>query len=123
MKNQKGMTLIGLILGGAVVIGLAIVGMKTAPSVMEYYSILKVLKTMNSSGDIKGASIADIRKSYDNRAYIEDIKSVTAADLDISKEGNDTVVAFEYSRKIPIVGNVSLCIDYAGSTSSSGGGN
>jgi hypothetical protein len=123
MKKQQGMTLISLILIGALVIGVAIVAIKTAPSVVEYFSILKVIKAIDASGELKGSSVADIRKSFDKRVYIDDVKSISGADLDISKDGNDIVIAFEYAKKIPIAGNVSLCIDYSGSSSSSKGGN
>lgn len=120
MKKQKGITLIGLILVGAVVIGVAIVGIKTAPSVLEYFSVVKVIKAMGASGELRGASAGDIRKSFDKRANIDAITAISGTDLDISKEGNDLVISFQYEKKIPIAGNVSICIDFAGGTSSRG---
>ena len=123
MKNQQGMTLISLILISVLVISVAVVGIKVVPSFIEYYSVLKVIKAIDASGELKGTSVSEIRKSYDKRAYIDDIKSVAGADLDISKDGNDIVIAFEYSKKISLVNNVSLCIDFTGSTSSNKGGN
>ena len=121
MKKQKGMTLISLIVIGGLVIGVAIVAIKAAPSVIEYFSVLKVIRAMGGSGELRGASVADIRKSFDKRADIDSISSIRGADLDISKEGNDVVISFEYAKKIPIGGNVSLCVDFTGSTSSSKG--
>lgn len=119
MKRQRGISLIGLILSGTVIISVAIVSIKTAPSVLEYLSILKVIRTMDASGELKaGSSIADIRKSFERRAYIDAVTSISGADLDVSKEGNNLVVSFQYEKKIPIVGNVSLCIDYSGRSSS-----
>jgi len=40
----------------------------------------------------------------------------SADDLDISKEQGEVVIAFAYSRKIPLFGNVSLCLDFEGGT-------
>lgn len=117
------MTLVSLIVIGGLVIGVAIVAIKAAPSAIEYFSILKVIKAMGGSGELRGASVADIRKSFDKRADIDSISSIRGADLDISKDGNDIVISFEYAKKIPIGGNVSLCVDFTGSTSSSQGGN
>jgi hypothetical protein len=122
VKKQQGMTLISLILISVLVIGAAIVGIKVVPSVTEYFGILKVIKAIDASGELKGASVPEIRKSFDKRAYIDDIKSISGADLDVSKDGSDIVISFEYSKKIPLYGNVSLCIDYSGSSSSSKGG-
>jgi hypothetical protein len=46
---------------------------------------------------------------------------VTGADLEISKDGGDTVISFAYTKKIPLFANVSLLIDFAASSSPGGG--
>ncbi|MBI3141078.1 MAG: DUF4845 domain-containing protein [Rhodocyclales bacterium] len=119
MRKQKGMTLIGLIFTGAVVIGLAILGMKVAPSVIEYFTILKNIKAIAASGETRG-SVAEVRKAYERRAAVDDTPSVVPADLEVTKEGNEVVISFAYAKKIPIAGNVSICIDFAGSSSPGG---
>jgi hypothetical protein len=115
-KQQKGLSLIGLILVSAVVIGVAVVGMKVVPSVVEYYTILKHIKTIANSG---ATTVADVRKAYDMQAAVDETPSIIGADLEVTKEGNQLVIAFEYAKKIHIAGNVSICIDYAGSSSGS----
>ncbi|MBV6476066.1 MAG: DUF4845 domain-containing protein [Rhodocyclaceae bacterium] len=115
-KQQKGLSLIGLILVSAVVIGVAVVGMKVAPSVIEYYTVLKHIKTIANSG---ATTVAEVRSAYDRQASVDETPSITGADLEVTKEGNQLVIAFEYAKKIHIAGNVSICIDYAGSSSGS----
>jgi hypothetical protein len=115
-RNQQGLSLVGLILVSAVVIGVAVVGMKIAPSVIEYYTIKKHIKTISGSG---ATTVAEVRSAYDRQATVDETPSITGADLEITKEGNQIVVSFEYAKKIHIAGNVSVCIDYAGSTSGS----
>jgi len=117
-KKQSGLSLLGLILVSALLIAAALVGIKVAPSVIEYYSITKAIKTIAAGPEGRG-TVADIRKAYDRHAQIDNLSSVTGADLDIGKEGNEVVISFEYAKKIQLVGNVSLCIDYAGSSSTS----
>jgi len=114
MKKQQGVSLIGLLFLGAVFIAVAIVGMKTAPSVIEYFTVLKNIKAVANEG--KGASVADLRRAYDRHAEIDATPSVTTADLEFEKEGNDVIISFAYSKKIPLVGNVSLLIDYSGNS-------
>lgn len=116
MKGQKGLSLIGMLLVSAVVIGIAVVGMKVVPSVIEYYTIVKHVKTIAGSG---AATVAELRNAYDRQATVDETPSITGADLDITKEGNQVVIYFEYSKKIHIAGNVSILIDYAGSSSGS----
>lgn len=118
MRKQQGFSLIGLIMVSAVMIGAAVLGMKIAPSVMEYLTVMKHIKAIAASGE-GHSSIAEVRKSYDRRSSVENTPSVSANDLDISKDGNELVIAFQYSNKIPIAGNVSVCIDFSGSTAGS----
>jgi Tfp pilus assembly major pilin PilA len=116
MKKQQGLSLIGMILVSAVVIGIAIVGMKVVPSVIEYYTVIKHIKSITGSGV---STVAEVRTAYDRYASVDDTPSVTGADLEITKEGNQIVIYFEYPKKIHIAGNVSILIEYAGSSSGS----
>lgn len=115
-KQQSGLSLIGLILVSALVIGIAVVGMKVVPSVIEYYTIIRHIKTIANSG---AATVAEVRNAYDRQASVDATPSITGADLEVTKEGNQLVISFEYTKKIPIAGNVSILIEYAGSSSGS----
>lgn len=115
-KDQHGISLIGLILISAFVIGIAVVGMRVIPSVIEYFTILKHIKSIAGGG---ATSVAEIQKAYDRQAEVDPTPSIKGADLEITKEGNQIVISFEYPKKINIAGNVSICIDYTGSSSGS----
>ncbi len=58
----------------------------------------------------------EIQAAFDRHATIDDITSINAKDLDITKEGDQIVISYAYQKKIPIVDNVSLVIDFAGTT-------
>ena len=118
-QRQQGVTLTGVIFVGMILVLLAIAGMKILPDVIEYYSILKDAKAVVQDPSSRGATVSDIRKSFDKRAQIDDISSIKGPDLDISKEGNEIVIAFAYTKKIPLVARVSLVIDFEGSTAGS----
>ena len=115
-KQQRGLSLISLILVSAIVIGVAVVGMKVAPSVIEYFTVVRHIRTIANSGV---STVAEVRSAYDRQASVDDTPSITGADLEITKEGNQIVISFEYAKKIHSAGNVSICIDYAGSSSGS----
>lgn len=116
MKKQRGLTLVSMIVVCVLLILVAVVGMKVAPEVIEYYAILKSVKATAQDPATRGASVADVRRNFDTRKSIDNVKSINGADLDISKEGNDVVIAFAYSKKIPLTGPVSLVIDFEGSS-------
>jgi len=114
--HQKGLSLVSLIFVSALVIGFAIIGMKVAPSVIEYFTVVKHIKAIASSG---ATTVSEIQKAYDRQSEVDNTPSVTGADLEVTKEGSQIVIYAEYSKKIPIFGNVSICIDFSGSSSGS----
>lgn len=111
-KNQLGVSLGGLMIGAVIFIVIAMLGMKLAPSYLEFMAIKKAVNAI-ASEKAGGASVAEIRKSFDARATIDDISSVKAADLEVTKEGNQLVIAARYRKEIPLFGNIGLHIDFS----------
>jgi uncharacterized membrane protein len=113
-KKQTGISLLGLLLGGFVLIIAALLAMKTVPSYIEYFNAKKAIYgIVNENPE---ASAVDVRKSFEARATIDDITSVSPKDLEISKDRGLLVIAFSYRREIKLFSNISLCIDFAAST-------
>lgn len=115
MEKQRGITLMGLIVFCAVAGFVGIMAMKLFPSYLEYWSVRKMFKAMEDSGETRGSPL-QIRKAYDIRNAIEDVKSVQSRDLQISNQGGQTVVSAEWSTKVPMVYNISACLDFSVST-------
>jgi hypothetical protein len=115
MNHQRGVALSGLLVGGVIVFFLAVLVMKAGPEYLNYFNILKAVKSVAASSS--GKTVAEIRTSYDKQADIGYIKSLVSTDLDISKEGNDVVISFAYESRVPLFANVSLLIDFQGSSS------
>jgi hypothetical protein len=114
MKYQRGVALSGLIFWGIVIALVAILGMKVAPTTIEYYKVLKDAKaTVNKVGP--DATVAEVRKTFDNFANIDSL-DFKAEQLDISKDSGKIVASFDYDKRIPLFANVSLVINYKGST-------
>ena len=114
MKHQRGVALSGLIFWGIVITLVAVLGMKVVPTTVEYYKILKDIKaTVAKVGP--DATVADVRKTFDNFANIDQL-DFKPEQLDVSKEKGKIVVSFDYDKRIPLFGNVSLVINYKGST-------
>jgi hypothetical protein len=109
--RQKGMSIISLIFIGLVVVFLMVLGAKLIPALTEYFAIESALNK------IKGEpTVPEIRRAFDRFAIIDDIKSVDAKDLDITKDSEQTVISYAYTYSIPIIDNVRLVIDFKGST-------
>ena len=111
MQKQRGVSLTGLIVTLAVLGFLAVMAAKLMPAYIDYFAVKKIFKSMEQAGDLtKG--VREIRKSFDTRNAIENIQAVKGDDLEIGKEGGETVVSVTWSKKVTLVGNVSACLDF-----------
>ena len=115
MRKQRGITLSGTIMWLAILGFIAIMAAKLMPAYLEYASVKKIFKTMEQAGDTKG-TVRDIRKTFDKLNAIEDVKSVKSEDLEITKQGQDAIVSATWSVRVPMVYNVSACLDFSAST-------
>ncbi len=115
MGKQRGVSLTGLIITLAVLGFLGVMAAKLMPAYIEFFAVKKIFASMEQAGDLKG-TVREIRKSYETRNAIEDVKSVKGEDLEVTKEGGETVVSVAWSVKVPLVSNISACIDFAVTT-------
>lgn len=116
IKNQRGMTFIGVSVVLGLVLLIAIVAMKMMPAYIEFMAVKKVINAMGQE-QLSAMSKQEIVKSFHRRKSIDDIKSVTAGDLLVEKdEAGNTVVSVEYQVIQPIMGNVSALIDFKASS-------
>lgn len=111
-NRQRGLSLLGLIIGSVVLIFAALLAMKVAPSYIEYFAIKKAVVSIANETRGRGASVGEIRRRFENRSAVDDISSVKATDLEITKEGNDYVIAASYRREVPLFGHVGLYFDF-----------
>jgi hypothetical protein len=109
-KNQLGIGLGGLIVGAALFIVLAMIGMKLGPSYLEFASIKKAVVAIGQ--EKATASPTDIRKAFDARATIDAITTVTGKDLEVTKEGGEVLITAAYRKEVPLVANMGIYIDF-----------
>lgn len=112
-SKQQGLSLMALIFGFAILVIVAIFGMKLVPSYLEYRSAKNAIEALAAR---PGASPNDIRRQFESRSAVDDITTLKASDLDITKRGNQVVISFSYRKEVPLFANVGLYIDYAASS-------
>ena len=110
MKNQqRGISFIGVLFVVGVLAFVGLIAAQAFPTVVEFQAITKAATKAAQAG-----SVAEVRSSFDKAAQIDDIKSITAKDIDVTKEGEKTVVSFAYEKEIHIAGPAFLLLKYAG---------
>ena len=111
-RRQAGLSMIGFMLVAVLVAAGVLVGFKLMPAYIEYYSLKNVLNSIVNDPDMRDAPVADVKRSFERRSMMADVKVVTASDLEISKQGGALTIATSYSVKVPLAGNVSACLDF-----------
>jgi hypothetical protein len=110
LKKQRGLSLIGFIFLAAVVGFVLFTSFRCVPAWTEYFGLKKVLQaTANEFGVDSGTPV--IRNAFDRRASIDDLP-VKGTDLDIRKDNGRISLAVQYSRRVPVAGNMSLVFDF-----------
>jgi hypothetical protein len=115
-KRQGGMSFISLIVIFSVVGLIFLLGLKIIPAYLDYFTVKKIIANMKDSDEVKTGTVADIRKSFDKRVSADYSEVVKSEDLEITKDGNDTVVTAVWTHRIPIIPRHTLLIDFSTST-------
>jgi Tfp pilus assembly major pilin PilA len=108
-QKQRGMTFFGLVVTAILIAMAGMVVIQAVPTYIEFKTIEKAVQ--KSAG---GTTVAEVRTIFDKAATIDQISSITAKDLQITKDGGRVVVSFEYDRVIHLFGPANLVMKYKG---------
>lgn len=115
---QRGLSLISLLFVAVIVAAAALLVVRVVPTVIEYRTILKAVKTVSTE-----STPAAARSAFDRAASVDYFDAISGKDLEIVKRSgngvlgtNDLVVSFAYRKEIHLFGPASLALDYAGSS-------
>jgi hypothetical protein len=112
MHKQRGITLTGFLVFAVLAIAALLLGFKIGPAYAEFYTIQKIFRTMASDSSLQAASRGEINSSFNNRATIENIKDISANDLEVNKDGGKLVISASYSKRVPLFYNLSACMEF-----------
>ena len=109
LSKQQGASLISMLFVGGVLVLLGVVGGQVIPTYVEYQPIGKAVEKASQSG-----SVAELRNIFDKAAQIDNIKSITGKDLELTKEGKKILISFVYGKEIHLGGPAFLLLKYTG---------
>lgn len=116
MKKQHGMGIYGFFYVLITVAVAGFIGLKAGPNYLEYYSVKKIMASMALEEAKTMESVKEIRNSFDRRATIAYVTVVKGEDLEVTKEGGETVISASWSVKVPLFASASLVLDFSAST-------
>ncbi len=107
--TQRGMGFIGMLTMLIGIVLIAILAMKLVPAYIEYFTFKKIVTDIAQSD---ATTPQEVRSAFQKRADVDYVDTVSAKDLAITKDE----ISFAYEKRIPLFANVSLVIDFAGSS-------
>jgi type II secretory pathway pseudopilin PulG len=116
MGREAGISLTGLIVVLAMLGFLAVLAMKVFPAWVEYRSIKNGIVAAKAAGN----GSREIQQAFARNAEVNNITAIAPKDLVITRDNGQTEVSFAYEKRIALAGNVSLLIDFTGTTDPSG---
>jgi hypothetical protein len=109
--RQRGLTMLGFLFVAVVVLACVMIGFRVTPAYIEYYSVQKALEqALADAQDFN--SPAQVRAAFQKRADAGYIESVQGKDVDVIKSRNEVTASATWTRKLHMVGNVSLFLDF-----------
>jgi len=115
-NKQAGISLSGLILALAVIGVVVIFAMRMVPAYIEYNAIKSAIVTVKDGG----GTIREMQQAFNRHTSVNDVEAVRGQDLVFTRDGDEVQISFAYEKRLPLMGNVSLLIDFAGTTDPSG---
>ena len=109
-SRQRGISFIGLVFVASILAMAGVVAAQVFPTAIEFLAVQKAAQKAANEGQTP----AEIRSIFDKATQIDDIKSISSKDLEISKQGDKVVVGFSYEREIHLVGPAFLTLKYEG---------
>lgn len=116
INAERGVSLGGLVLVLVVLGVVAVFALKAAPTYVEYRSAKDAIAKAKATG----GSVAEMQRTFEKNAEINNVSAISGKDLVITRDGGETEISFAYEKRVPLMGNVSLLIDYAATTDKSG---
>ena len=111
-RHQTGISLFGLLFWAIVLSFLGLMGARTLPSVMEYYTIKHAVEKIAKENP---STVPLVRAAFERTKQVEfSIQSISSEDLQVTKDDDKLRISFAYEKQIELFGPVSLLIKYEG---------
>lgn len=108
-SRQRGITFVGLLFIGGILAVCGVIAAQVIPTAIEWQAVHKAAGKAR-----EGSTAAEVRNIFDKAAAIDDIKSISGKDLEVTKEGDRVVIHYAYQREIHLAGPAWLTLKYEG---------
>lgn len=110
--KQKGMTLIGWIIVLTLGISVFVTMIRLIPAYLESMSVSTALTSVAEDSSIRTMSAYKVQDMLAKRLYVNDVKSVSAKDLEVIKDGKQLTLSLKYEVRVPAIGNIDFVLTF-----------
>jgi hypothetical protein len=111
ISRQRGVSFLFALIFVGLIACIGLIAAQVFPTYLEYTGAVKAIHKAKD-----GATPQDVRNIFDKAAQIDDIRTITGKDLEITKQGDKVVVAFAYNKEIHMFGPAYVLMKYAANT-------
>jgi hypothetical protein len=110
-NKQRGITFIGLVIL-VVFIGMFVyAGIRLTPVYLEYFEVVKAFDSIKAeAGGV--VSPPAIRVALQKRFDVDDVKSLDARDVEITRDGSVWTIHATWTAETPFVANISFLLHF-----------
>ena len=110
LRKQAGLSLSGFMVWAIIFAVGALVAFKIGPAYIEDATIKKHLRAIAKENP--AGTRPDIERAFSRRTEIDRIEAISSKDIQIAKEGGVVALSAQYTTRIPLVHNISACMDF-----------
>lgn len=111
-RRSRGFSLGSLLIVIVIVIAVVLPGLKSIPSVLEYFSVKRAINYAKDRSNNRN----EVAANFNRQAQIDRIEAVKGEDLNVIEDESGRIrnIGFEYRTEIPVYGPLSFLITYSG---------
>jgi hypothetical protein len=110
--KQRGMTLIGFVIGLIVVCFFAYMGMVLGPAYSEYYGVRKAMNFVAGESTPNFSDKAEIARSLDKQFNVGYVDSVSGKDVQLIRDKGGNVIAIDYEVRKAFIYNIDFMVKF-----------
>ena len=102
--------MIGFLFVAAVLMVCALLAFRMIPSYIEFYTVQKALK--DAIAETRDPTTQNIRRFVERRLSADYVDSISWNDVQVTKTGNVVTASVSWEKRLPLVSNVSLLMEF-----------
>ena len=113
-SRMRGVSMIGWLLIGTVVVVFGSEGMKTIPAYLEFNTVKGAIVSVLQDSKAALKSESELRGELDKRFVINNVKAISVTDVGFSKEVSGVIAVVDYEVRENLFGNLDLVMTFSG---------